>query len=171
MQQSPNAIVAAIVVGVVACICDLRTRRIPNLLTFGSAAAALIYHGITGGLDGVLGSGGGWMVGVLLFAPMFVLGGMGGGDVKLLGALGAWLGPWAGLLVGIFSSMAGGVLAVIVALSHGYLRQALRNIWSLLIHWQVSGLRPLPEVTLAEGNGPRLAYAVPILLVTVWLGS
>ena len=172
MQQTPTIIAAAILIGASACVFDLRTRRIPNLLTLGSAVAALTYHAVTGGLPGALGSAGGWGVGVLLFAPLFLLGGMGGGDVKLLAALGAWLGPWSGLWVGVFSTLAGGVLAVVVALRHGYLRQAIRNIGLLLAHWRVSGLTPLPEVTLDTAGGPRLAYAVPILtglLVTLWL--
>jgi prepilin peptidase CpaA len=171
MEQTPFVIAAAIVIGAIACVFDLRTRRIPNLLTFGSAAAALTYHGITGGLPGALGSAGGWVVGVLLFAPLFLLGGMGGGDVKLLAALGAWLGPWSSLWVGVFSTLAGGVLAVVVALHAGYLRQAVRNIWLLLMHWRASGLRPLPGVTLDTAGGPRLAYAVPILtglVITLW---
>ena len=76
------------------------------------------------------------------------------------------------MMIAIFSSMAGGVLAVVVALSHGYLRQAIRNIWLLLAHWRVSGLTPLPEVSLDTTGAPRLPYAVPILtglLVTLWL--
>ncbi len=172
MQQTPTIIAAAILIGAVACVFDLRTRRIPNLLTFGSAAAALTYYAVTEGLQGVLGSASGWAVGAFLFAPFFLLGGMGGGDVKLLAAIGAWLGPWNGLMIAIYSSMAGGVLAVVVALSHGYLRQAIRNIWLLLAHWRASGLTPLPEVTLDTTGAPRLAYAVPILtglLVTLWL--
>jgi len=174
MDQTPYVVAVAITVGVVACVWDIRTRRIPNLLTFGSAAAALIYHGATGGLAGLFDSMGGWLVGALLFAPMFLLGGMGAGDVKLLAALGAWLGPWSGLWVGVYSSVAGGVFAVIAALTTGYLRQALRNVWLLLAHWRVSGPRPVEGITLDTAAGPRLAYAVPILaglLVTVWLGS
>ena len=54
---------------------------------------------------------------------------------------------------------------------HGYLPQALRNIWMLLVYWRVAGVRPMAELTLETGNGPRLAYAASILAgtaATLW---
>ena len=72
---------------------DIRTRRIPNVLTFGATIAALVFHGSTAGTSGLATSVGGWMVGAALFLPVFALRGMGAGDVKLLAAVGAWLGP------------------------------------------------------------------------------
>jgi len=171
MKYTPGVIAVVALIGLVACVFDVRTRRIPNALTFGAAAVGVVYHGATGGLPGVLGSVGGWTVGALLFAPVFALGGMGGGDVKLLAALGAWLGAWPSVWIAIFAGLAGGVMAVLVALSHGYMRTALRNIWLLLMHWRVMGLRPLPTLTLDTSDAPRLPYALPImvgLLVTLW---
>jgi prepilin peptidase CpaA len=107
-----------------------------------------------------------------LFLPMFALRGMGAGDVKLLAAVGAWVGPTKVAFVALAASIAGGVLAVVVALACGYLRTAVRNLWLLLMHWRVMGVRPLESVTLEGGHGPRLAYAVPIsigTLVTLWV--
>jgi len=162
----------ALVVASLACVSDLRTRRIPNALTFGSAIAAIAAHGAIGGADGLMTGAGGWLVGIALFFPLFALGGMGAGDVKLLGAIGAWLGPLAVFHVGIYSSMAGGVLAVAVALKAGYLRQAFRNLWGLACYWMTTGLKPAPGLTLEDEHAPKLAYAVPVftgLLVTLWL--
>jgi prepilin peptidase CpaA len=104
--------------------------------------------------------------------PFFLLGGMGAGDVKLLAGLGAWMGPVAVLWVALYASLAGGALAVVVALGRGYLRTALTNVKNLLTFWVLVGPRPMPELTLERGEGPRLAYAVPIFvgaLVTLWL--
>ena len=59
-----------------------------------------------------------------------------------------------------------------IALGSGYLTTALRNVWLLVTHWRVSGVRPLDAVTLKGSNGPRLAYALPIAIgtaVTLWL--
>jgi prepilin peptidase CpaA len=162
--------VIALAVALAACITDLRTRRIPNALTFGAAAAGLVFHAAWGSGPGF--SVAGWAVGVAVFFVPFVLGGLGGGDVKLLGALGAWLGPKLVLWLALYTGIAGGVLAVIVAIANDYLRQAISNIWLLLAHWRVAGFRPLHEVSLAGSRGPRLAYAVPILVGTVcalWL--
>jgi prepilin peptidase CpaA len=163
---------AVLIVCAVACYTDGRTRRIPNSLTFGAAAVALIFQGVTGGLTGFGWSVGGWLAGVALFAPAFILGGMGAGDVKLLAAIGAWLGPVDTLWTALYTMLAGGVLALIVSLALGYLRQALTNIWTLLCYWRVAGIRPFPDMTLNAGGGPRLAYAFPVtvgVLVNLWL--
>jgi prepilin peptidase CpaA len=151
---------------------DIRTARIPNLLTFGAAAAAFVYLFASNGWSGLAAAGEGWAVGVLLLFPLFALGGLGAGDVKLLGAMGAWLGPHDAFWVALYASMAGGVMALIVALATGYLGQAVTNLRLLVTYWQVVGIRPLPELTLKSGHGPRLPYAVPIaagLLVMLWL--
>jgi prepilin peptidase CpaA len=164
--------VAAILIAGMAALSDVRTARIPNLLTLGAAAAALVYLSESHGWSGLAEAGEGWAVGVLLFSPFFALGGMGAGDVKLLGAMGAWLGPRETLWVALYASMAGGVMALIVALATGYLGRAVTNLRLLLTYWQVAGIRPLPELTLKNGHAPRLPYAVPIaagLLVTLWL--
>ena len=114
----------------------------------------------------------GAVLGAGLFFPMFALRGMGAGDVKLLSAVGAWLGPSQVAMVAMAASLAGGVLAIVIALGHGYLRTALKNLWLLLTHWRVMGVRPLEQVTLEGTRGPRLAYAIPIsigTMVTLWL--
>jgi len=164
--------IAAIVVALLACAADLRTRRIPNVLTFGAVAAAVPYAAVTGGWAGVGTALAGWLVGCALFFPMFALGGLGAGDVKLLAALGAWLGPVPVAFVGLYAAIAGGVIGLAVSFHSGYLRTAFRNIGALLMFWKTVGLRPLPDLTLAHGTGPRLAYAVPVLsglMVTLWL--
>jgi prepilin peptidase CpaA len=164
------AAAGALVIASIACWTDLRTRRIPNVLTFGAAGAGLAFHAFVSG-NGPLTALAGWITGVLIFSPLFLLRGMGAGDLKLLGALGAWLGPLMALRIGLWSALAGGVLAIVVAMGHGYLGQALRNLWLLLTHWRVSGVKPLDALTLDKGKGPRLAYAVPLmvgLMVALW---
>jgi prepilin peptidase CpaA len=156
----------------VACGWDLRTHRIPQVLTIGGALAGVVFHLVAGGWSAGATSVAGWLVGILIFLAPFALGGRGGGDVKLLGALGAWLGPTDALWLALYTGVAGLVLAVGYSLAAGYLRAAARNVMVLLIFWRVNGVRPLPELTLAQGTGPRLAYALPILagtMVTLWL--
>jgi prepilin peptidase CpaA len=156
----------------VACVTDLRTRRIPNPLTFGAALAGCLYHFATGGFEGLGQAALGWLLGLIVFLLPFALGGLGGGDVKLLAALGAWLGPADALWLVLYTGVAGGVMAIGVAAIHGYLGTAMRNIKLLLCHWQVAGLRAMPEITLESSRAPKLAYAFPILMglvATVWL--
>jgi prepilin peptidase CpaA len=155
-----------------ACFADLRTRRIPNVLTLSAAGGALLFHVATGGWSAAGWSLAGLFVGALLFFPMFALRGMGAGDVKLLAAVGAWLGPGQVAVVALATSLAGGAIAIVVALAHGYLRKALTNIYLLLVHWRIAGVQPLPAITLERAHGPRLAYAFPIAIgtvVTLWL--
>jgi prepilin peptidase CpaA len=174
MPVSTNSFVAlvALSIGVIACVTDLRTRRIPNVLTFGAAALALAFHGVVSGLPGVQSAALGWLAGVAVFLPFFLLGGMGGGDVKLLAALGAWMGPGDAFWLAIYASIAGGVMAVAVSVARGYLTTALGNLRELLTYWSIVGPRPMAALTLEHGNAPRLAFAIPMLvgtMVTLWL--
>jgi prepilin peptidase CpaA len=121
----------------------------------------MVFHVFMTGASGFLLALSGWAVGLMLFLPFFLLGGMGGGDVKLLAALGAWIGPGDVIWLAIYTSLAGGVLGVGIALSRNYLGTALRNIWAMLVSWFLVGPRPVASMTLADSKAPRLAYAVP----------
>lgn len=168
----PTVLIPVLVLGLLASTWDIRTRRVPNALTLGAAAIALIFHLITGGLAGAGSALAGWVVGCALFLPFFALGGMGAGDVKLLAAIGAWVGPALAFWSWAFASIAGGVLAIAVALLSGYLKKALINVWGLLCFWRVAGVRPLDEMTLSAPGSPRIAYALPIAigsLLALWL--
>jgi prepilin peptidase CpaA len=163
---------AALIIGTAACVTDLHSRRIPNWLTFGAAAAAFAFHFANGGQAAAQHAAGGWVTGLFLFMPLFLLGGMGAGDVKLLAALGAWLGPADAFWLAIYSSMAGGVMAIVVALRHNYLATACRNLGALGKFWWIAGPRRMDALTLDRSTAPKLAYAVPMLLgvlVTLWL--
>jgi prepilin peptidase CpaA len=163
--------VAALVVALFGCITDLTTRRVPNVLTFGAAAGAFGYFLAGEGLTGLGFSAAGWVVGLLMFLPLFALRGLGGGDVKLMAALGAWIGPGPAVWLALFAALAGGPLALLVAASKGYVGLAFSNLWSLLAFWRVVGVRSHPFMTLENPAAPRLPYAVPIavgLMVTLW---
>jgi len=164
--------VIALSLAAVAGVIDVRCHRIPNWLTLGGACAAVVVHGALSGGGGAALAGLAWLLGALMFFVPFALGGLGAGDVKLVAALGAWLGPGEVLWLALFSGVAGGLLAFGASLSGGYLGTSFGNIRALLTHWGISGAVPLPALTLRDGRGPRLAYAVAIFagtLVTVWL--
>ena len=161
-----------IVTAVAGCAHDLYDRRIPNYLTFGSALLAFAFGLVNGGWSGLSVALGGWILGVALFLPFFALRGMGAGDVKLLAALGAWIGPAVLLSLTFYTAIAGGVLALLVVLWQRKLSSTFGNIWLLLCHWRVAGVRPLAQVSLENQDTPRLAYGVPIAvgaMVTLWL--
>lgn len=114
-----------VVVG--AAILDLRTRRIPNVLTVPALALALVLRGIMGVdpfVGGLLAAG----IAFLICLPIFALGGLGGGDVKLLTAVGAFLGMdrlWTALFV---TAVAGGVFALVSVLMR---RRAKETVWNM----------------------------------------
>jgi len=164
--------IVAMAVGALACLWDLRTRRIPNALTLSAPALAVVWFLSTSGAGGALSALYGWFVGLAIFLPFYLLGGMGAGDVKLMAALGAWLGPALVFWSALYAAIAGGVLAVVIATYGGYLRQALRNLGAVVLYWRIVGPRPLPALTLETAPGPRLAYALPILIgmvAAIWL--
>lgn len=163
-----------VIVGIaaLACVIDVREHRIPNWLTLSATLAGVAYQLAVAGTAGLTSAVAGWALGVAIFFLPFALRGLGGGDIKLLGALGAWLGPSDIVWLSLYTGVAGGVFALVVSLAGGYLRQALRNVWLLLMHLRLQGLRPLPELTIHHGTGPKLAYGTAIftgVMVTVWM--
>ena len=161
----------ALLIAVVACAVDVRTARIPNVLTMTSLVAGLVDHSASPSGHGLLFALGGAGMGLLVFFPVFALGGMGAGDVKLMAALGAWLGWSPTVWTALYAACAGGALALVWGLARGYLGQAFRNLLALARFWLAAGVRPMPPLTLDEGRGPRLPYALPILigvLLTIW---
>jgi prepilin peptidase CpaA len=155
---SPHGIMAAAFTA--ACLyTDLRTGRIPNLLTVPFACGGVLYHCIAlgiqaGGLFALKGLGLGCL---LLFLP-FALGGMGGGDVKCLGTLGAWMGPERVFWVFLYGAMAGGLIAlVLLALpSRG---QGMREAWLDLKIRILSG-----QWLHGRDQGRRFPYTIPIAI-------
>jgi prepilin peptidase CpaA len=129
-------------------------------------------HGLIGGWAGVLFAASGWAVGLALFLPLFFLKGMGAGDVKLLAGIGAWLGPMGAVWTGLYGAIAGGLMALVVALARGYMKTAVRNVWMMVRLWSIAGVQPVEGLTLASDAGVRLPYALPLAagaLLTLWM--
>jgi prepilin peptidase CpaA len=159
--------------GLAAAAWDLRFRRVPNALTFGAASIGFLVSGMASGTSGLAHSLLGWLAGLALFFPLFVVGGLGAGDVKLLAAFGALIGPTGALWAAILGSLVGGLMALVVGAAHGYLPEACRNLGAIARIWLTVGLSPIPGITLGDARGPRIAYAVPIsvgAMLALWLG-
>jgi prepilin peptidase CpaA len=155
----------------IAATIDWRSRRIPNWLTLSLAFSGLLQsflfdHAISPA-DAALGA----LIGFGLTLPQFALGGIAGGDVKLMTALGAWIGPWPTFLVFVVQAVIGLVIVLTQAAASGQLRTLFRNAGVLtlnVVHVRQLGL----EHTKATGQTCRsvqkpLPYAVPVLLATL----
>lgn len=172
MTWPPVHAVAVVGTVLAAAVSDVMSRRIPNALTLGAAAVAIGMHGVLSGWSGVVFAVSGWAVGLALFFPLFALKGMGAGDVKLLAAIGAWLGPLGAVWTALYGAVAGGVMAVAVALARRYVGTAVRNLGTLLRSWRIAGVRPVEGLTLGSASGPRLPYALPLAagaILTLWV--
>lgn len=112
-----------------AAICDLRTRRIPNRLTIPLLAAGLIWAGWTGGFYGIAEAAGACLLLGLPFVLLFLFGGGGAGDAKLMGAVGAWLGFSQGIVVLFCVTAAGIVLALVRAVMAKRFKSVIKNIF------------------------------------------
>jgi len=140
--------------------CDLKTRRIPNYLTFGGALGGLGFqlgfHGLPGLLDGLAGFGLGF---ILLLGP-YLMGGMGAGDVKASAALGAWLGLGRAFFLFVYMGLAGGVIILVVLLWQRRLLAGIRELRDFLLNWALCrhfDAKPPPS---ASGQRTTVPYGV-----------
>jgi prepilin peptidase CpaA len=163
-----RAFLAAVLVA--AAVTDLRRGTVYNWLTYpailiglalGAAAGAAAGNAGEGLINHFLGLGFGF--GVLLAA--YVLGGMGGGDVKLMAAVGASLG-WPGVLHAVFYSfVVGAAVGLIVLVWRGQVRLALRRLWLAV------RILPLPTATMDDAvpvSTFRVPFGFAVAVGTLW---
>jgi len=106
----------ALALGAMAVVGDLRDRRISNWLNGGAVLAGLVLGAATAGWNGLGIAAGGAAIGFAAFLPLHLLGGMGGGDVKLMAAFGTILGPAGVGLAAVLAALIGGVMAAVATL-------------------------------------------------------
>jgi prepilin peptidase CpaA len=153
-------LLAAAVAGVAACA-DLRWRRIPNWLTLGTALLGLVLNvalaGLPGGLTALLGLA----LGLALLLPFYMLRAVGAGDVKLLAALGAVLGPQTLVSVALYGAIVGGLMSAVILLGRGRLMLALNELVVQRTLPSLSGATAPYAVAIA--SGVYLAMLFPLL--------
>ena len=158
-----SAALTALVAGLaIATVIDLRTRRIPNELTAAIAGVGLGLAATgTSGIS-VAASFTGFFLGLLLMMPGYMLGATGAGDVKLMGAVGAVMGPALVVSAFLFTAIAGGVLAVFVAVRRQRLTETLARTGQL-----VAGPGDAPQKIRGATSASRFAYGPAIAIGTV----
>ena len=172
MEPLPREVIWLVsMVLIEAAIIDGRSLRVPNWLTFHFVAGGLLFAFWKGGSPLLLTSMLGAIVGLLSLLPLYAIGGMGAGDVKLMAGLGAWIGPWLALWAFVSTAIAGALIAAGMIAYSGELYRHLAMMHT--IGHEVLTIRN-PEVLsgIAAQRKPTmklLPYAIPIAVGTIAL--
>ncbi|MGA1823368.1 MAG: prepilin peptidase [bacterium] len=166
-------IVLAIIL-TIAVINDLRFRKIPNRLTMHALLVGIIYNSSINGWEGFYYSGKGLLLGFALLIGFYAMGGMGAGDVKLMSAVGGFLGPWGVFKAFLCTAVIGGIYALILRIMYwkSYKSEGLRDKLKRYKEMVLSFILTksiMPESYSYKKNVgfPKLYYAVAIALGTV----
>jgi prepilin peptidase CpaA len=145
---------------------DLRIHKIPNKLTYPAMLAALAFHTVVNGWDGFLFSLAGLGAGTALLLLPYALGGMGAGDAKLMGVVGACLGARNAVAVFLFVAAIGCIYALGVVIAHrgqfkGYFQQIKYTVF------QYIATRKYERIESASEGRPRVYYGIAIAAGTM----
>jgi len=156
-----------VLVVLIAAAADLKTRRIPNWLVIPFLIGGLVVSTAVHGTAGLLSSALGIAAGAAALIPFYFLGGMGMGDVKLLAAVGAWVGPQQIFFAFAFMGLAGGVMALAWALRGRFVREWLNGTADLIFEAGKRGFGPHPTLVLANSRARKMPYAPAIAVGTI----
>jgi prepilin peptidase CpaA len=152
--------IATCVLLVVAVFTDVRGSKIPNALTVPFAVLGLLLNLWAQGPYGILVSLGGLVLGLALFFVSALLGRiLGAGDCKLFAAVGALLGPQLLIWGILYTALAGGVFALLIALWRGVLGRSVKAVGQA-VYFRLTMKMPM-DITTADAK-MRLPYAVAI---------
>jgi prepilin peptidase CpaA len=156
----------ATIPAIVAGWTDWRSRRIPNWLTVPALilgiGANTLADGWTGAKESLLGAG----LGLGLLLPFVLLRSLGGGDWKLVGALGAFLGPPRLIVVLLATILVAGAMAVALIISKRRVGQTLRNLAHLVASLFTLHL-PGPELSLDNPESLKVPFGVAVAVTVV----
>jgi prepilin peptidase CpaA len=145
---------------------DYNKQKIPNLITYPSMVVALSYHGMSRGADGLLFSLTGLAAGISIFLVPYFMGGMGAGDAKLMGAVGAVIGAKGVFYAALCTALVGGIYALVLICTHrahfaGFFKKQITTLWSFVLTRKY-----IPDPIQNVQAKPRLCYGLAIALGT-----
>jgi prepilin peptidase CpaA len=171
MSNLPFILILLGLILLIAAFTDLRQHKVYNWLTFPGMLLGLGFHLAAQGLPGLWFSLLGLLIGGLLFFPAFFWGGMGAGDIKLMAVIGAFTGAAFVVNVGLYTALAGGIIALVILGLKGELWMTLKNLARLFCFLMLPKYavkpdfkkKPLPfAAVIALGAGA--AYFLPPLI-------
>jgi prepilin peptidase CpaA len=151
---------------VIAGTTDWRSRRIPNWLTVPALALGIAVNtglrGWAGARDSLLGAG----LGLLLLLPFVLVRSLGAGDWKLVGALGAFLGPQNLLTVLFATALIAGLMAVLLVIWRKRMLHTLKNMGRLLASL-LSFRIPGQELTLDDPHAAKVPFGIAVAIAVI----
>ena len=157
------------VILILAAWIDGKELWVPNWITFPMLLSGLIYSSWVGGWGGLGGGLLGMCMGLACLLPLYAVGGMGAGDVKLMAGMGAWLGCRITLEAFVVSVLVGAVMAVAMVLWRGTWKRHYENLLAIFSEWIV--IRNPRELSrIAEERKPTMAllpYGIPICIGSI----
>lgn len=151
---------------VVAAVIDGWKLKVPNLLTFPFILAGLAYHSYQTGWSGFGAAILGTAVGLGLLLPLYAIGGMGSGDVKLLAGVGAWVGWEHTLYAFAVGVTVGGFMALAMILASGEWRKHFSLFKTIL--WEIKTIHDPVELSTIAAERKKsmllLPYGIPITI-------
>ncbi len=159
--------ILAVILAVWAGWMDWRSRRIPNWLTVSGILVGLATNSVLGGWPSAKAALAGAGLALLLLLPAVLLRGLGGGDWKLMAALGAMLGWQQFLRVMLLSIFIAGILALGQMVRHKRVGTTLANLWELVRGFFVFGLKPHPVFSLDNPSSATLPFGVAAAFATL----
>jgi prepilin peptidase CpaA len=158
----------AIVLALLAGWIDFRSHRIPNWLTVSGFSIGIVMHAAFGGWSGaktaLLGAG----IPLAILLPVVLLRGLGAGDWKLMGALGAIVGSDEILRVLFGAIVFAGLIAIVQMVRQKRVLVTLLNLWELVRGFLVFGLKPHPEINLDNPVASTLPFGVAVAAATLF---
>jgi prepilin peptidase CpaA len=146
---------------------DFRTRKVPNWLTVPALVLGVAMHIVAAGWSGAIASLEGAGLALVLLLPVVLLRGLGAGDWKLMGAVGAFLGPVLFLFVLVGSIFISGLMAAIAILRTQRVGETLRNLVVLVRGFFSFGLRANPKISLDNPSLLKLPFGVAVAVSTL----
>jgi prepilin peptidase CpaA len=154
---------------IVAAYIDGKQLRVPNWITFPMVLSGLAYNLATGGWDGLSAGLFGMVVGLACLLPLYSVGGMGAGDVKLMAGIGAWLGASITFSAFCVSAIVGAGMAVWMVWRRKSFIHHYANFLTILSEWaNIKDPRQLSQI--AAERKPRmllLPYGIPICIGSI----
>ena len=147
---------------------DWRWHRIPNWLVVLTIIASVSWHATINGLGGVWASVAGLLLGIAVLFPLFLLRGMGAGDVKFFGALGAAVTYPQLFIILVTAAVIAAAAGLYRVLRHGVLRQTLANVADLSGRFLRGHLRPHPVVDIDNKHAVVVHFTACVAIAT-WI--